>query len=132
MIICFSSLAGSVPEATELHGFTTSLQNDLQAVANVADRIDQTSLSTFMNIIEECKGQLLTSGIGIACIGGLRMSLWIKQLIISTLQYLYTGKSGLVAQRFAGSLSSVGILANLVNAAEWIHGDLGNVSMSHQ
>ena len=75
-MICFSSLAGSVPEATELHGFNTSLQNDLQAVdqmtcrqfgqSYVADRIDQTSLSTFMNIIEECKGQLLTSGIGIA------------------------------------------------------------------
>jgi len=63
VMICFSSLAGSVPEAAELHGFNTSLKNDLQAVANVADRIDQTSLSTFMNIIEQCKGQLLTSGI---------------------------------------------------------------------
>jgi len=57
------------------------------------------------------------------------MSLGIKKLIICT---LYTGKSGLVAQRFAGTLSSVGILANFVNAAEWIHGDLGNVNMSHQ
>ena len=68
----------------------------------------------------------------VVCIGGLRMSLGIKKLIICTLQYLYTGKSGLVAQRFAGTLSSVGILANFVNAAEWIHGDLGNVSMNHQ
>ena len=66
VMICFSSLAGSVPEAAELHGFNTSLQNDLQAVANIADRIDQTSLASFMNIIEECKGQLLTSGIGIS------------------------------------------------------------------
>jgi len=65
-MICFSSLAGSVPEAAELHQFNSSLKNDLQAVANVADRIDQTSLATFMNIIEECKGQLLTSGIGIS------------------------------------------------------------------
>lgn len=61
------------------------------------------------------------------------MSLGIKELIfVHYNTYIYTGKSGLVAQRFAGSLSSVGILANFVNAAEWIHGDLGNVSMSHQ
>jgi len=65
-MICFSSLPGSVSEATELHGFNASIQNDLQAVANVADRIDQTSLASFMNVIEEYKRQVLTSGIGIA------------------------------------------------------------------
>jgi len=75
-----------------------------------------------MNIIEECKGQLLPSGIGIYA--------WVACLISPF--YIYTGKSGLVAQRFAGTLSSVGILANFVNAAEWIHGDLGNVSTNHQ
>ena len=35
------------------------------------------------------------------------------------------GKSGLVAQRFASSLTSVGIPATFVHAAEWGHGDLG-------
>ena len=65
-VICFSALAGSVADTTILSGFNTSLRNDLQAAANIADRIDQTSLATFMNIIEECEGQLLTSGIGIA------------------------------------------------------------------
>ena len=41
-----------------------------------------------------------------------------------------TGKSGHVAQRFASSLSSIGVPANFVHAAEWIHGDLGAVLIS--
>lgn len=32
----------------------------------------------------------------------------------------------MVASRFAGSLSSVGIPAHFVHAAEWLHGDLGD------
>ena len=36
-----------------------------------------------------------------------------------------SGKSGAVASRFAGSLSSLGVPAHFVHAAEWIHGDLG-------
>lgn len=50
--------------STKLRGFNTSLQNDLAAVANISDRIDRTSLATFMNILEGCSGQILTSGIG--------------------------------------------------------------------
>lgn len=54
--------AGDV--STKLRGFNTSLQNDLAAVANISDRIDRTSLAMFMNIIDECSGQIFTSGIG--------------------------------------------------------------------
>jgi len=36
-----------------------------------------------------------------------------------------TGKSGVVAQRLAASLSSVGVAASFVHGAEWGHGDLG-------
>ncbi len=41
--------------------------------------------------------------------------------------YLFrcTGKSGHVAARLAGTLSSVGIAAHYVSATEWAHGDLG-------
>ena len=47
--------------------------------------------------------------------------------------FFYTGKSGLVAQRLAASLSSVGIPANFVHAADWIHGDLGKgICSQHQ
>ena len=37
----------------------------------------------------------------------------------------FTGKSGLVGERFASSLSSVGIISHYVHACEWVHGDLG-------
>ena len=36
-----------------------------------------------------------------------------------------TGKSGMVASRFAASLGSLGIPAHFVHAGEWTHGDLG-------
>ena len=39
--------------------------------------------------------------------------------------FFYTGKSGVVAQRLAASLSSVGVAAGFVHGAEWGHGDLG-------
>ena len=35
------------------------------------------------------------------------------------------GKSGAVGMRLAASLSSVGVAATFVHAAEWGHGDLG-------
>ena len=43
-------------------------------------------------------------------------------------RFLSTGKSGVVASRFAASLSSVGIPAHYVHATEWLHGDLGEGS----
>ena len=42
--------------------------------------------------------------------------------------FLSIGKSGVVASRFAASLSSVGIPAHYVHATEWLHGDLGEWS----
>ena len=39
--------------------------------------------------------------------------------------FIPAGKSGLVAHRFASSLSSIGIASQFVQASEWIHGDLG-------
>ena len=35
------------------------------------------------------------------------------------------GKSGYVARRTAASMTSVGVSAQFVHAAEWVHGDLG-------
>ena len=35
------------------------------------------------------------------------------------------GKSGIVAERMAASLSSTGTPAHYVHGAEWTHGDLG-------
>lgn len=39
--------------------------------------------------------------------------------------FIITGKSGIVAERLAASLSSIGVSSEFVNAAEWSHGDLG-------
>ena len=39
--------------------------------------------------------------------------------------FLLSGKSGHVAARLAGTLSSIGIPAHYVPATEWSHGDLG-------
>ena len=38
------------------------------------------------------------------------------------------GKSGSVARRLAASLASTGMRAHFVHAAEWAHGDLGNLA----
>lgn len=39
------------------------------------------------------------------------------------------GKSGVVAQRLAVSLRSIGVRASFVHAAEWAHGDLGGIAV---
>jgi len=52
----------------------------------------------FVDIINQCHGTLLTSGIG---------------------------KSGIIAERMSTSLSSTGVPAHYVHGAEWTHGDLG-------
>ena len=41
------------------------------------------------------------------------------------LHWLISGKSGIVGNRFAASLSSIGIPSHFVHATEWSHGDLG-------
>ena len=47
-----------------LQGFQTSLHNDMTAAAAVSEQVDHDSLLRFLDIIEHCPGQLLTSGIG--------------------------------------------------------------------
>ena len=42
------------------------------------------------------------------------------------------GKSGAVARRLAASLASTGCPAHFVHAAEWAHGDLGNMPFAQQ
>ena len=47
--------------------------------------------------------------------------------LLSHVSVLLVGKSGLVGERFASSLSSVGIISHYVHACEWVHGDLGKI-----
>lgn len=46
-----------------LQGFTSSLQNDL-AAATISQEVDRKMVATFIDVLEECQGQLLVSGIG--------------------------------------------------------------------
>ena len=45
---------------------------------------------------------------------------------------IYLGKSGIVAERMAASLSSTGTPAHYVHGAEWTHGDLGKFFVAVQ
>ena len=48
----------------QLSGFRVSMVNDLKAVSDTVQRIDGETVSSFIDYMEECQGQLLTSGIG--------------------------------------------------------------------
>ena len=41
------------------------------------------------------------------------------------------GKSGVVGQRLAASLRSIGVRAHYIHAVEWCHGDLGVLNTDH-
>ena len=85
--------------------------------------------SQFVDILEQCPGQILLSGIGKNSYTQYRARTAVctmTQCLFSPHTPSFTlGKSGLVAQRFSGSLSSIGISSQYVHATEWAHGDLG-------
>ncbi|XP_057304445.1 arabinose 5-phosphate isomerase KpsF-like [Hydractinia symbiolongicarpus] len=78
--------------------FYSSIKKDMDAAKALADVLKCQDVNKFVNIINQCHGTLLTSGIG---------------------------KSGIVAERMSTSLSSTGTPAHYVHGAEWTHGDLG-------
>ena len=41
----------------------------------------------------------------------------------------FSGKSGVIGDRFAASLSSIGIASHFVHVSEWAHGDLGKICL---
>lgn len=46
------------------------------------------------------------------------------------IDFFSEGKSGIVAQRMASSLSSTGTPAHFVTASEWSHGDYGRAHIN--
>eukprot|EP00118_Oscarella_pearsei_P016435 m.156942 g.156942 ORF g.156942 m.156942 type:complete len:320 (+) comp38691_c2_seq55:590-1549(+) len=84
-----------------LEEFFSSLKDDSVAASVLTNKLNPESVSAFTEAIHDCKGAILTSGIG---------------------------KSGVVAQRMAASLASTGLPAHHVHAAEWAHGDYGTHS----
>ena len=47
-----------------MEAFKTSLKNDVEAVACVNEQLDFCEAETFIDLLDCCEGQLITSGIG--------------------------------------------------------------------
>ena len=75
------------------------LQLEAQAISAMAARLDQ-SLDRAVELIAGCSGRVVVTGMG---------------------------KSGIIAQKIAATLSSTGIPAYFMHPAEAVHGDLGMV-----
>jgi arabinose-5-phosphate isomerase len=80
--------------------YKASMTADMEAIKTAIEALNDSNVKAFFDVITSCKGQILTSGVG---------------------------KSGVVASRLSGSLSSIGIASQYVHSTEWVHGDLGKV-----
>jgi D-arabinose 5-phosphate isomerase GutQ len=89
---------GGVSAIGMLAGFQASLANDSATLSALADSFDLDAVEKTVTTLLTCRGRVLVTGLG---------------------------KSGVVAQRLAASLTSTGTAAHFVHAAEWSHGDLG-------
>eukprot|EP00037_Helgoeca_nana_P015689 m.146868 g.146868 ORF g.146868 m.146868 type:complete len:581 (+) comp23126_c1_seq6:1356-3098(+) len=90
--------SGGVSAIGMLAGFQASLANDSATLSALADSFDLDAVEKTVTTLLTCRGRVLVTGLG---------------------------KSGVVAQRLAASLTSTGTAAHFVHAAEWSHGDLG-------
>lgn len=76
------------------------MRDEAKAVSNMADSILVKDIVCAIKLLLECKGNVITSGIG---------------------------KSGIVAKKIAGTLSSLQIPAFFVHPVEAMHGDFGKI-----
>jgi arabinose-5-phosphate isomerase len=77
-----------------------TLRMEAQAIERLADRLDETFVAA-VNLLLSCKGRVVVTGMG---------------------------KSGLVGQKIAATLSSTGTPSFFLHPAEGSHGDLGMVT----
>lgn len=77
------------------------LELQAQALRKVADQIQTVHLENALNLLVNCKGKVVLSGVG---------------------------KSGIIAQKIAATLTSVGTLAIALHPCDALHGDLGIVT----
>ena len=104
----------------EMRGFYSSLERDQAAVSDVCEGLHGNGIQEFVTALNACRGTIYTSGIG-----QYTTTTTTTTTTMTTHCLLCAGKSGAVAGRFAGSLSSLGLPSHFVHAAEWAHGDLG-------
>ena len=86
--------------ASGLAAFRASLERGVAALAHANATADLDAADAAVSALLGCGGRRLCTGVG---------------------------KSGLAAARLASSLSSIGLAAAYVHAAEWEHGELGGV-----
>ena len=121
--------------------FLKSVQRDLCSIEDLAKTIDLKSAQKFVDVVDRCTGNILVTGIGKV------FKLWLtdinrdfEQSLVFVFNHTYSikfflknslknfsGKSGVIGDRFAASLSSIGIASHYVHATEWAHGDLGKI-----
>lgn len=82
------------------HTAYTIIKDEAKAVMAMADSIPAADIICAVKMLLECKGNVITTGIG---------------------------KSGFVAQKIAGTLSSLQIPAFFVHPVEAMHGDFGKI-----
>jgi len=78
----------------------TILEKEARAIQQIAERLDD-SFSEAVKLLAACKGKIIISGMG---------------------------KSGIIAQKIAATMSSTGSTALFLHPADAAHGDLGIVS----
>lgn len=76
------------------------LRAEADAIAAAADRLDETAFTTAAELIAGCVGKVLTTG---------------------------AGKSGIIARKIAGSMTSTGTPAMFLHPSDALHGDLGAI-----
>jgi D-arabinose 5-phosphate isomerase GutQ/sugar/nucleoside kinase (ribokinase family) len=89
--------------------YTKSMEQDCKALTFNASHINAAAVENFVETLLSHENNSELNGRG--------------RLFVTAI-----GKSGMVGQRLAASLSSIGCSAEYVHASEWVHGDLGKTS----
>jgi len=80
--------------------FVLGLKTEGEAILRAADKQSATQISTGLNFLINCRGRIVTSGVG---------------------------KSGIIASKFASTLTSTGAPSFFLHPTDALHGDLGGV-----
>jgi arabinose-5-phosphate isomerase len=99
------SVGGSVVPLSKAALYSAQVRSLLQleadAIAKTAQTLDPEAIDCAMNILLNCRGKVVLSGVG---------------------------KSGIVAQKIAATLNSIGTMSVFLHPCDALHGDLGIVN----
>lgn len=93
------SLSSIVP----VHQTIKLLKLEADAISTAADRLQLDQLETALNLLAQCSGKVVLTGVG---------------------------KSGIVAHKIAATLTSIGTVAICLHPCDALHGDLGIITAS--